>query len=334
MTADGGGAPRRRPSAPARRRRPARRHPRHGVATTWSSAAWRCRATSTVRSGPRCAPTSSSPRASPFAGRRRRIRLHAHDARGRFPDHRPARHGTRGRAARDPPDALFPTDTAGGRQADAEPARAGRVSRRPLRLPRPRPPARWRRRSCRRSPARSSTSIAAAPAWSPASTPRRCRCRRGRVPTASRSRRPRRPGRRRRRGCASGCIEREVMQELLTTGGLCDPAWSPDGKTFAAAGLRGVFTFTEPNFEARVLVAGQLQAAAPGAPAAREYDDPVWSPGGGRIAFRSSAAGAATRRGGRREERRSAAEARRAGQGPAMGRRQDAARRRHARPVP
>ncbi len=88
-------------------------------------------------------------------------------------------------------------------------------------------------------------------------------------------------------------IEREVMQELMTTGGLCDPAWSPDGKTFAAVGTRGVFTFTEPNFEARVLVAGQLQAPAPGAAASREYDDPVWSPGGGRLAFRSSAAGAA-----------------------------------------
>ncbi|MEO5821912.1 MAG: hypothetical protein ABIT71_15520 [Vicinamibacteraceae bacterium] len=88
-------------------------------------------------------------------------------------------------------------------------------------------------------------------------------------------------------------IEREVMQELMTTGGLCDPSWSPDGKAFAAAGVRGVFTFTEPNFEPRVLVAGQLQTPAPGAPAAREYDDPVWSPSGGRIAFRSSAAGAA-----------------------------------------
>ncbi len=87
-------------------------------------------------------------------------------------------------------------------------------------------------------------------------------------------------------------LEREVMQELMTTGGLCDPAWSPDGKTFAAAGARGVFTFTEPNFEARVLVAGQLQAPAPGAPASREYDDPVWSPGGGRLAFRSRLAGA------------------------------------------
>jgi hypothetical protein len=86
-------------------------------------------------------------------------------------------------------------------------------------------------------------------------------------------------------------LEREVMQELMTTGGLCDPAWSPDGKTFAAAGLRGVFTFTEPNFEPRVLVAGQLQTPAAGAPAPREYDDPTWSPGGGRIAFRSTAGG-------------------------------------------
>lgn len=86
-------------------------------------------------------------------------------------------------------------------------------------------------------------------------------------------------------------LEREVMQELMTTGGLCDPSWSPDGKTFAAAGARGVFTFTEPNYEPRVLVAGQLQAPAPGSPASRDYDDPVWSPNGTRLAFRSSAAG-------------------------------------------
>jgi Tol biopolymer transport system component len=86
-------------------------------------------------------------------------------------------------------------------------------------------------------------------------------------------------------------IEREVMQELLTTSGLCDPVWAPDGKTFAAAGGRGVFTFTEPNFEPRVLVAGQLQAPAPGAPPAREFDDPAWSPSGARLAFRSSASG-------------------------------------------
>jgi WD40 repeat protein len=88
-------------------------------------------------------------------------------------------------------------------------------------------------------------------------------------------------------------LEREIMQELLTTSGLCDPSWSPDGKSFVAAGVRGVFVFTEPNFEPRVLVAGQLQAPPPGTPPAREYDDPVWSPSGAKIAFRSSAAGAA-----------------------------------------
>ena len=87
-------------------------------------------------------------------------------------------------------------------------------------------------------------------------------------------------------------LEREVMQELMTTSGLCDPAWSPDGKAFAAAGVRGVFTFAEPNFEPRVLVAGQTQPPAPGAPPAREYDDPAWSPNGARLAFRSTAGGA------------------------------------------
>ena len=68
-------------------------------------------------------------------------------------------------------------------------------------------------------------------------------------------------------------LEREVMQELMTTGGLCDPSWSPDGKTFAATGVRGVFTFTEPNFEPRVLVAGRRRASTtirPGRRAAAE----------------------------------------------------------------
>ena len=119
-------------------------------------------------------------------------------------------------------------------------------------------------------------------------------------------------------------IEREVMQELMTTGGLCDPSWSPDGKTFAAAGVRGVFTFTEPNFEPRVLVAGQLQAPPPGAPASREYRR------SGVVAERRAPGVPIERRrrvalrGGRREERRGAAQARRTGQGAALGGRQDA----------
>ena len=126
-------------------------------------------------------------------------------------------------------------------------------------------------------------------------------------------------------------LEREVMQELMTTGGLCDPAWSPDGKTFAAAGLRGVFTFTEPNYEPRVLVAGQLQPTAPGAPAARE------SRRSGVVAGRRASRVPVQRRGWRagrgrrREERRSRGQARRRGEDASVGRRADPARRRRAR---
>ncbi|HEY8549799.1 MAG TPA: hypothetical protein VIL35_07600 [Vicinamibacterales bacterium] len=88
-------------------------------------------------------------------------------------------------------------------------------------------------------------------------------------------------------------LEREIMQELLTSGGLCDPSWSPDGKSFAAAGARGVFTFSEPHFEPRALVAGQAESAEPGGkPGGRVYADPVWSPSGDRLAFRVTGDGA------------------------------------------
>jgi Tol biopolymer transport system component len=89
-------------------------------------------------------------------------------------------------------------------------------------------------------------------------------------------------------------IENEVMQELLTTSGLCDPAWSPDAKTFAAAGARGVFTFTQPNYEVKVIVAGQASPQPEGQAPARSYTSPVWSPSGRRLAFLVTApAGAA-----------------------------------------
>ena len=129
-------------------------------------------------------------------------------------------------------------------------------------------------------------------------------------------------------------LEREVMQELMTTGGLCNPSWSPDGKTFAAAGVRGVFTFTEPNFDPRVLVAGQLQPPAPGTPAPREYRR-------SRVVARRRTHRVPVQRrrrladrGRGREERRSPVEARRAGEGAALGGRADAHRRRDARTRP
>jgi Tol biopolymer transport system component len=94
----------------------------------------------------------------------------------------------------------------------------------------------------------------------------------------------------------------------MTTGGLCGPVWSPDGKTFLAAGVRGLFAFTEPQYEARVLM--MTSAPAPPASAAATppaaatpstgtppatvktteaapipFSQTAWSPGGRRVAF-------------------------------------------------
>ena len=110
----------------------------------------------------------------------------------------------------------------------------------------------------------------------------------------------------------------------MTTGGLCDPSWSPDGKTFAAAGVRGVFTFTEPNFEPRVLVAGPAAGAgARRAGAARVRRSGVVAerrPHRLPVQRRRRLAD----RGGGREERRGPPEARRSGEGAALGGRADA----------
>ena len=51
--------------------------------------------------------------------------------------------------------------------------------------------------------------------------------------------------------------------------------------------------FTEPNFEPRVIVAGAVDAPAPGRQPAKQFDDPAWSPSGGRLAFRVADGGAA-----------------------------------------
>lgn len=78
-------------------------------------------------------------------------------------------------------------------------------------------------------------------------------------------------------------IEREVMQELMTTGGLCGPVWSPDGKSFLATGARGLFAFTEPQYETRVLMA--VPTVKTTEPAPIPFSQTAWSPGGTRVAF-------------------------------------------------
>jgi hypothetical protein len=96
-------------------------------------------------------------------------------------------------------------------------------------------------------------------------------------------------------------IEREVMQELMTTGGLCDPAWAPDGKTFAAVGPRGVFAFTQPNYEARVIVLGAMPSGASQSASTIVSKEPEttfanlsWSPSGRRLAFLTTTKGVTT----------------------------------------
>ena len=89
------------------------------------------------------------------------------------------------------------------------------------------------------------------------------------------------------------------MQELMTTGGLCVPVVVA-GRTDVRGGrrARGVFTFTQPNFSIpRVIVAGQLQAPPPGAPAPRE--DPRSGVVAERRPARRSGAAPAVRRASR-----------------------------------
>jgi hypothetical protein len=100
-------------------------------------------------------------------------------------------------------------------------------------------------------------------------------------------------------------VQREVMQELMTTSGMCDPVWRPDGAAFAASGPRGVFLFASPAFEARPLfvpapepgrssppsvpaqgasASGPPRQATPAADTPM-FSGPRWSPAGTRLAF-------------------------------------------------
>jgi WD40-like Beta Propeller Repeat len=88
-------------------------------------------------------------------------------------------------------------------------------------------------------------------------------------------------------------IEREMMQELLLTGGMCDPVWAPDGRTLAATGPKGLYVLEAPRYEPRVLAAAATLPASgsPGSDAGSLFKSPAWSPSGKRLAFVATSEG-------------------------------------------
>ncbi len=80
-------------------------------------------------------------------------------------------------------------------------------------------------------------------------------------------------------------MEREVIRELGSTPGTCDPAWSPDGSRLAVVAPNGLWTYSPTLEEPRLLA----DTALPDTPQ-HDHDytafaRPRWSPDGRRLAF-------------------------------------------------
>ncbi len=92
-------------------------------------------------------------------------------------------------------------------------------------------------------------------------------------------------------------IYREIMQEVPTTFGSCDPRFSPDGKQFVVAGPDSIAVFALPSYDRRVVFGNKTAPAQPTGPSPLPkpgekaaapgvvYKNPRWSPSGTRLAF-------------------------------------------------
>ncbi|MCL4845014.1 MAG: penicillin acylase family protein [Acidobacteria bacterium] len=80
-------------------------------------------------------------------------------------------------------------------------------------------------------------------------------------------------------------IEREVLRELGSTPGSCDPAWSPDGSRLAVVVPNGLWTYSPTLEDPRQIAAAHLPVEPAHPHDYTAFSRPRWSPDGLRLAF-------------------------------------------------
>jgi penicillin amidase len=80
-------------------------------------------------------------------------------------------------------------------------------------------------------------------------------------------------------------FERELVRELGSSPGTCDPVWSPDGSRLAVVAPNGLWTYSPALDDPRLLAETSLPAAPKHEHDYTAFARPRWSPDGQRIAF-------------------------------------------------